>query len=1597
MSCAASENQSITLSETADNSTNSGDGGAYYPNSSGNDDVCEEDEDGNCDDAVNNDEAIQIATTALDFDVNEVYGIECETILIPGGLSYAAEIDKSNTDEVGGVYQFSLLDGSGDYSQERVEGTGEVSICYVRDEIGAHTGQIKLVLNADSTTSSAYAYVITVTGQTVSAFFTITNPTDGQIISSAANEGVDDSEGDYLITAAGSINTGLISILENGSETDIIIDADGVKYRANFDASGNISKTIGVPQTPGVYDVVFSAETTRDYTIEKSVTVVVATSPDLLIEVRDNSGNEVGTSTPTDAVELIVGINVSNLAVSGSSETSMPVELTDILMNGEELHEDIDIYYGKEGLCEDEEGSAYTGFDEETTLCVPLNRITELQQGMNFITAKAKNSLGETSAEFTLIIDNDKPIVTMYAPRENQLYDPVSDATTFTIYGRVQNFSAYDLDSVPDLVSADDLGSYCQPESENDDNCPSSSVKLWFNVSTDDSNLPIYIYPDLSDYDAESLQELYTSLSEAEDTAGQCRTDTDGVLSCNIPEAFFKINLTIPSVDHHATLNGFGPNIIQVQAESVSGHRTIEVTTFVMGEIKEHSYTNNTFGDSKYLSNSDLTTYLGSPNETCSASSTNCVTRAPAMLNLSSGIFNRNSEEGAKVIRAVEYILNKELNFADLANGWPLPETDDGATDLLADFREQYRESTGDEFDFVWNLSEAWQRKFIWQGLHSTSMAAKDLALLHMRIYRMQTGTLDWTDCNAEDIQTNGSCYFENSGDQMDRTEGFDVAKDACENEITTAFVPLKDLYPIAEAFSGVTSTIPYEGEWPQIAGFDTGFNDFTEGKWHVDELTLKDNGYIDADLCLIPEDADIETCSDDVSESELPAFWGHFISYNLIKGGLLQGAGIDDPTMPLVWALGKVRLKLIDIIKISHKTLSDGTWTNYININLSPGLSDAGGYFPSNTSDAVDINIVNMSENHENNSIILEPFANCDNYYEALYKSYRNKHSEEGHDIPAYTDDFLPYGCNPDHENDMVNYPFLLDQTSDTGQELLRQVEDMRFFLQTIWQGVTDTFKKQVGCMDTELINPILNESAFPYPGWVSETDQISTEFEWEDYTFGVNVSQSDLNVSNNGISVRIPLEAEVSGVMSQLILGAIQYIETGEMGRRTSFNMTAYQQANIKGFTTRTLSNSGLTSYPLTSENPSESAFASVSLNVEEVINSVAYMIFKKGPLSLLEYFEVEELEANNNWSIGIDKVVLGRFDICDLAGILPTDFSPTLWFTSISSSLTDEAALHLDIILDKDYPPMLFMSSLDDQIREEEQGLVSATQINLGLTNVQIAVKELIGSLDDDDEVVANVYEDPKDQPELMRVRVDGVLSMKAVYYNDSRKLYVYLDTYANQNLHVSVPTGHGGVSYDDVNTVTDVLGGVLGPLIDKFGREFTSNLEEADPTFIVTLDGGANGSLSVVGLNDAEFELNAEGGENAECGDNIPYYYDEYLELESNDDGDSGDGSDGGADTGDSDDDSDGDAPLPTDFTLSPEIIEPMFDYCDVMWSMRMVENDDGELERIDNPIGEALCDFGIRDLTLTPTIIFDNEQGYIHLSADAAVELYDWVP
>ena len=171
-------------------------------------------------------------------------------------------------------------------------------------------------------------------------------------------------------------------------------------------------------------------------------------------------------------------------------------------------------------------------------------------------------------------------------------------------------------------------------------------------------------------------------------------------------------------------------------------------------------------------------------------------------------------------------------------------------------------------------------------------------------------------------------------------------------------------------------------------------------------------------------------------------------------------------------------------------------------------------------------------------------------------------------------------------------------------------------------------------------------------------------------------------------------------------------------------------------------------------------------------------------------------------------------------------------------------------------------------------------------------------------------------------------------------------------------MSVPAGHGGATYNDSNVVVELYS-LLKTALGYVSKTF-DNSADAEASVDIILDGGSE--LSVKNLLDATVTVHTTSGPNEACDGNVATYENDTY----NDSGSTSQPS----------------------FQLSfanaqpidPSHLSTAPDICRVVAGLQ------------DNPIAEILCDFCISDITVEPSITFDNANWYIHVSGTVGVDL-----
>ncbi len=1451
-------------------------------------------------------DTISISPTSISFGLSEFNHLECQTVAVNPCVSFNAEIDDSSDS------QFVL------YSQDDAEVTGRLTdqqetlqVCYTRTETGSHTGRVNIVMSSGSAT---YAYGVPLTGSTVDSLFNITSPTDGQLV--WEHDGIsqyDSASDSFVLSAAGTVNSDLQSIL---SDSNVTVEVDGTAQTLTLGDDYSFSTSIAIPSSPDVYPVNFSMETSHG-TLTTTKNVIRFYRPDGSLEIRDASGDVVSAVAATDAKNtdssvLTAGIVIDNLDVSGP-RAEHPVEMTLSITSPEgkitkytgsdweETTDEVspinfyveDFDFGGE---EDEEGvsgmcpSSFS--DQTTTYCIPLPPTANLGRGTNVLTATLCNEYtdyeaGCVTATTSLVVDNDVPVITVSTPVENTYYDIYGQSGAMvTVTGTLENFVKEEETTAEDGT----ISTTCL-------------AKLWVNTSISQTAI------DLCDY---------LTIISSED-----QNSTSGN-SGNIRKASFSLDLNFTGDANGYNKLTLYTNLIYIQVEDSKSHVAYKTRSFQIGSLNESTIKTSSSGATPKLSlTGDLTSgQLGEISQLDGST-----IRTPLMLNVTEA-----TVQDPKIIAVVEKILNDNVKFADVVQGGVLPGDEDGDNvedqGENIDFEAEFDYDEGDNF---YDLDYETQKKWIWQNLHA-SMPQKVRALSR---YRTLLALRDEADPgNLENVFFKDEC---GQSDPNDFETGWNVACDSCGNKLSTALVTYNTLQYIYEGILE-DETITNQRVWPTALGNSVDADDTVQGKWKIGSLNLKNDGYIDADVCIVGEGDVVEGC-DDVADNNHhePAFWGHVAAIGLIEKGI---TGLEnDPVLPLIWNVGKVRITFKNVLQIKKEKLSDSTYTNKFIIHEDKIIDGLSG------------------------SIQLEPYLECAEYYDEKF----------GKETPD------PVGCIKTDEGYKGEiYPVIIDRTALQGAEAYYHMSEEGnnlFLLDILYSELLKTFKGMVSCMDDELVNPLINPAVFEYPAWVSEdvkVDELSLALDSTDdgmsvtlkedaedpqFYFTPNLTEADIVIEDGGLSLKLPMTLGAGDVSTLRLFSLL-----GSSGADTRANGYMYRDPSAE-------SAEALESLANISKVEDE-PYLGLSLGLEEVGNSALHVLFRKGLKSVLELVSqdlVDDLNMQSNYTIGIDKVILGNFGLCGqlAGGLASTDLAVQTFFPYISTFFGDHIATHWDITLDKNSPPTLALLPIE--------GDDKAVMLQLGLSNVQIDVK----SLKEHTETDPPTYEILNS---VVKLRLDGLIRI-VLYYNndpsseDSKILKVYILPFDETPFYVSVI--NRGYTYDDSEVIGQLTDQILDAAFDIAAKSYELG-GVADGSIEIPLPNSAVGFDSMEVVNNIRQEANDECTEGEE-----PQYYSETSEATK--DGDEND------DEGGKDGESSSSHPSLSleniKISTPPSEIFPLDGPCFIL------------NVKPDNDIEEALCDVGIQDIQFGegyPDIIFDSDNGYLHFSTKLLMEIYDWL-
>ncbi|MBI4412591.1 MAG: hypothetical protein HY541_08925 [Deltaproteobacteria bacterium] len=914
--------------------------------------------------------------------------------------------------------------------------------------------------------------------------------------------------------------------------------------------------------------------------------------------------------------------------------------------------------------------------------------------------------------------------------------------------------------------------------------------------------------------------------------------------------------------------------------------------------------------------------------------SSGAVERAPLMINISEGTLNTalNSEKSTEnLIQVIEKFLNDNVHFEDLVQGY----------------------SADDDGDIPGEI----------ESNSHLSGVAKVMSWIENGRKNFNPSDTD----NACNYHTEGTCasilFIKNLDD--DRLFGDDVNEEDFWSPVV--FGKRNEDGKLLDTHGNVIRT--KANGWPEddddiddIAP-DYDFNDIEQGKFTVDKIDFENDGKLTAHITL-------------------HGFKGHAIAFAMCEYGAMS----FPPSIPIVFNIDQLKIRLDDIqIK---KIQLDSQGNEY----FLDEKDEHGNSIPENRT---------CTGGNCSNKLIIDPdnIQLEGNSNDSIYMSASHDCADEN--VGAiWSDDayYEPFGC--DLHEDFVDagfdeyYWMLLETRNELDYLTMAPGPSLIVLLQEV---LRNTFKDMLACdIPVDMVNPLFDSNAFPYH-YTPENQRIS-DFTMaldntddgaafallEDaknplFTFTPNLKEADIVIQNGGLSLKLPLSMGATGVSSSLIQSFI----------RNSSSVTTRKN----GYMYREFDSASPYSYPPAAvEN---TPYLGLSLGIEEFLHAATHVLWKKGFGSVLDLIDpdlADDLEMTNDWTVGIDKVTLGRLGICDQVAIMKADLPPAQLFASIEEFFSGSDAVHLDISVDKNQSPTLAIIPVE--------GKANTVTVQLGLTNVQVDVKNLEKTEDDKYRIGSSV----------VKLRLDLLLRLVLSYDAASRKLEVYVLPLDETPIYISV-INRGNI-YDDSAVVQALRYSILPSTWANFEAAYNPTSTENSPSLAFILPEkvtGFDNSMTVTSgnMDEAEgfeglvIENNTTASAVGECEEgNEPQYASRFkfggpivgpvLNGISWFHPANGGGGNGDSDGGSSDDGEGGKTGSPIGLKPGAVEVAPFYGMDDPCW---MFNN-----PITDNDIKEMLCDFGIKEITLKngPDLEFDYVNGYLHLSTELAVEIYDWL-
>lgn len=1432
---------------------------------------------------------------------------QCEVLTTTSCGKFSVEVENDQQSLQFGVPKGKILDSSA------ASLSGSVKICYARSEVGIHKGNLKIFTENGQTT-----ILIPLNGETLPRFFTVIEPTANRLVwEKDPGPATDPAKGDeapYLkafpIQATGFVDMGLEPLIKKTAKGELftISVRNGGQTTAVTPNNGNFNTTIEIPETGGVYSVIFKATMTNGKVIEDTVPVIRYTKPAGSVEVRDDQGNLVKSAESqapkeTNSPQLTAGILISNLNAAGPAENNrvrVSVKISkpeggatvpylwysagqNQWLQTPDKQEAASLYLDQKRdsndplKCKDTFTKPQKGIGG--SVCIPLPFTKLMNKGVNYIEVSACNDYTDylggdacTVMNSSLIVDNDLPRITIDRPRDNQVFKLDEDVI---LKGTIENFAPPAKDSKDNILC---------------------NVKFWLNTSVDKAPLP-------------GCLEYLTVIDGAYDGV---KSGNQG----NLRRANFYINLSKLDFKDKDKKTIIGKdlltlytNLVRIEATNAHGHTAIKVVSFQRGEFKESDFANGT------LSTKPL----------YEKNATGKITRAPLMLNIAEGTL-KNSE----FIAVIEKLANDNLKLKDLIQGYTPTKDGKIPTDIEANAH-----LSGVAKVMAWVKNN---RKNFKPSDTNNSCDFNTLGTCAAILFpdNLNDPRLFGNSLNNESFWA-PVVFGKRDGPQNNPRLGNLLAQNGSIIKVKPNGFPV--------------SSSDYPKIWPNY-----DFDDTWQGPLTVDKLDLRSDGNIEV-------------------QATIHGFTGHAFAFAMCEYGSLS----FPPVIPFYFNIEKLTVKLVLTVK-NIQLDKNGKEL------MTTDKDEHGNFIPANAACSggncslkliIDPNSLKLTGSEAQQGLFALASKDCtDPYLGALYTSnsqydYAGCHLNQSYQKQGHPENYWAVGETRVNSGTLSN---------TIGPSLLPQLQDvLRGAIHDI--VICDTPKT--------LVNPLFDEHAFAYKPWVPQSQRLFKDPKTitlkDDLKLTLNKVGSDLIVDVNngdtglfgmsstlkeldlaifdgGINLKFPIKSLRANGVSEL--GAAPFVPDLTYDPVISaYNGRMYRNTTQPDFDS---------AYPL--REIEDDPYASISLNVEEVVNAVAHLLFRKGKDDLLDLFSdiktklAPPPDANSDaWTIGIDKVILGRFDICNnIAGkLLSPNFPAKLLFNKVAylfgktpdpdlqankiTKVAHDDTTHWDIRLDKTQPPTLTLQPVP--------GDATSTYIQLGLSNVQIDIRELMTA----EQETKPFY---KIGDKVLTLRVDGIIKLKAHYDNAQRQLDLSILPYSEQVLYASVVDG--GAAYNDKDVINDFVGYLLVQSLDRLKATDAPSLSIRLPEKIsdfnqietFTVDSAdSEDAKKAKAFNGVAIENHTRLGKNDSCkGLTPPAYLNVAYKAPPDNDSNA-------------DEDADDVDPECTDSAIQ------------------------------DNDITAGLCEVGLKEITFGndyPHLKLDAANGYMHLSTSLFFKIYDWL-